>query len=371
MKNCFIILAAGKSERFKSSIPKPYYNYLGKPMFLHSVEKATKSKMFDKIILVVNKKHKKYINNLPLNNITIINGGINRSASSKIAVNYLKKRKFSNVFIHDAARPNFSINLIKKIYSQLNNSDCVVPVISTVDSVKYKDKNKLINLDRNNIYLSQTPQAFKIKALEKLQNKKSNKITDDSNLFIANNKKVKFIKGEETNLKITNIKDTKKNLVIKYGIGFDIHKLKKNKKLFLGGLEIPFHSGLDGHSDGDVIIHSIIDALLGACSQKDIGYHFSDKNKKFKNIRSELMLAKILNIIEMKGYIINNIDINIIAENPKVSKIRLKILKNLSKICNTNIKNINLKGKTTEKLGLIGKEKAIACEVILSVLKYD
>jgi len=371
MKNCFIILAAGKSERFKSLIPKPYYHFKGKPMYLHSIEKAIKSKKFSKIVLVVNKKHKKYIKRPFLKNVSIINGGSNRSESSSLAIKYIQKKKFTNVFLHDAARPNFTISLIKKIDSNLKKHNAVVPAINTVDSVKYKDKNKISNLNRDNIYLTQTPQAFKVEALNKLIKNTSSKITDEANIFISNNKKIKFIKGERSNLKITKIEDLNQNIATNYGIGFDIHRLKKNKKLFLGGVRIPFHSGLDGHSDGDVIIHAIIDGLLGACKLKDIGSYFSNKNKKFKNIKSKIMLNKILKLISNKGYNINNIDINLITENPKVSKIRLKILKNLSKLCKIPINKINLKGKTAERLGLIGKEKAIACEVILSVVYYD
>ena len=371
MKNCFIILAAGKSERFKSTIPKPYYPFKGKPLYFHSIKKAFESKKFSKVVLVVNKKHRKYINKSFLKNVSIINGGTNRSESSSIAVKYIQKKKFTNVFIHDAARPNFTISLIKKIESNLKKYDAVVPAIDTVDSVKYKIKNTISNINRDNIYLTQTPQAFRVKALEKLQMNSSGKITDEASLFITNNKKIKFIKGEKKNLKITNINDLKQNIVMNYGIGFDIHRLKRNKKLFLGGIKIPFHSGLDGHSDGDVIIHAIIDGLLGACQLNDIGSHFSNKNKKFKNIRSTILLSEIIKQTVKKGYLINNLDINIITQKPKIQKYKKQILNCISKICNISPTQINIKGKTTEKLGVIGKEKAIACEVIASVIKND
>ena len=154
---------------------------------------------------------------------------------------------------------------------------------------------------------------------------------------------------------------------IYYGIGFDIHRLVKNKKLFLGGVKIPFHSGLKGHSDGDVIIHAIIDGLLGAIRKCDIGTLFPSNSNKFKNIRSKNMLKPVLNVLRDNNFSINNIDINLICENPKVSKIRDKIIKSLSKLLSINKNLINLKGKTVEKLGIIGKEQAIACEVICSL----
>ena len=152
-----------------------------------------------------------------------------------------------------------------------------------------------------------------------------------------------------------------------YGIGFDVHRLIKGKKLFLGGIKIPFHSGLKGHSDGDVILHAVIDGLLGAMRKNDIGTFFPDNKKKFKNIRSPNMLKPILEILNNNDFYINNLDINLICEKPKVSKYRDKIIISLSNLLTLDKKLINLKGKTVEKLGLIGKEEAIACEVICSI----
>ena len=156
-----------------------------------------------------------------------------------------------------------------------------------------------------------------------------------------------------------------------HGIGFDIHRLVKNKKLYLGGVQIPFHSGLQGHSDGDVILHSIIDAILGALQKKDIGTYYPSNKNKFKNIRSTKMLKPIIENLNKKNFLVNNLDINLICEKPKVSKYRNRIINSVSTLMNLDKKKINLKGKTVEKLGLIGKEQAIACEVIISVTKYD
>ena len=178
--------------------------------------------------------------------------------------------------------------------------------------------------------------------------------------------RIKFIKGENLNNKITFKEDIEEKRTY-YGIGFDIHQLIKGKNLYLGGLKIPFHSGLKGHSDGDVILHSIIDALLGAMRKKDIGTFFPDNKNKFKNIRSTKLLKTIIDILNKNKFYINNLDINLICEKPKVSKYRIKIINSLSNLLNLNKDLINLKGKTVEKLGLIGKEKAIACEVVCSI----
>ena len=203
----------------------------------------------------------------------------------------------------------------------------------------------------------------------KLAIKQKNKINDEATLFVNDDYKVKFVSGENQNIKITYLDDIKTSKTF-FGIGFDIHKLIKRKKLYLGGLKIPFHSGLKGHSDGDVILHAIIDAILGATRKKDIGSYFPN-TKKFKNIRSPKMLKPITENLYKSNFSINNLDINLICEQPKVSKYRDRIVNSISKLTNLNKEQINLKGKTVEKLGLIGKEKAIACEVIISITKYD
>jgi 2-C-methyl-D-erythritol 4-phosphate cytidylyltransferase/2-C-methyl-D-erythritol 2,4-cyclodiphosphate synthase len=155
------------------------------------------------------------------------------------------------------------------------------------------------------------------------------------------------------------------------GIGFDVHRLVPKRKLYLGGLRIKSKLGTLGHSDGDPVLHSITDAILGACKMGDIGQMFSDKSKKFKNIRSTILLKRVMDQVKSNGYYINNLDINIIAQTPKIKKYKNKMIDNISKLCEISKDQINIKGKTTEKLGVIGKEKAIACEVITSVIKYD
>ena len=364
MNNYFIILASGQSKRFNSIKPKQFITYKNKALFEHSLDKAIISKLFKKIFLVVNDK--KQIKKKYSKNVLIIKGGKERSDSSLIALKYIKKFKPNNVLIHDAARPNFTINLLKNLIKSLRKNKASIPVISSKDSIKYKVKNQLFNLERKNSYLTQTPQAFKFNDIYDLSIKQKNIIQDEATLFINNNLKIKFINGETLNNKITfkeDINDTKTY----FGIGFDIHRLIKNKKLYLGGIKVPYHSGLKGHSDGDVILHSIIDALLGAMRKKDIGTFFPDNKNRFKNIRSPKMLKPIVEILNKNNFYINNLDINLICEQPKVSKYRVQIINSLSNLLNLDKDLINLKGKTVEKLGLIGKEKAIACEVICSI----
>jgi 2-C-methyl-D-erythritol 4-phosphate cytidylyltransferase/2-C-methyl-D-erythritol 2,4-cyclodiphosphate synthase len=368
MNNYFIILASGQSKRFNSSKPKQFIKYKNKALFEHSLDKALKSKLFKKIIIVTNDK--KQIKKKYSKDVLIIKGGKERSDSSLIGLKFIKKYKPNNVLIHDAARPNFTIKLLKNLINSLKKNKASIPVISSKDSIKYKVKNQLFNLNRKNSYLTQTPQAFKFKDVYDLSIKQKSKIQDEATLFIENNLKLNFIKGEILNNKIT-FKEDLISPKTYFGIGFDIHRLVKNKKLYLGGIKIPYHSGLKGHSDGDVILHAIIDALLGAMRKKDIGTFFPDNKNKFKNIRSPKMLKPIIEILNNNNFYINNLDINLICEQPKVSKYRTKIINSLSNLLNLDKDLINLKGKTVEKLGLIGNEKAIACETIISLTQYD
>ena len=371
MNNCFILLAGGESKRFNSKTPKSYHLYKGKPLLLHSIDKAIKYKKFDKIVLVINKKHKKLIKDLKIKNIKIVEGGSTRAKSAYNALKSIKKYNIKNVMIHDAARPNFSLKLLDKLNKELKVNSCVIPALQTSDSIKQKSSSIIRNINRDNIYLIQTPQAFNYNTLFNLQNDKSTNITDDASLFVNAGKKIKIIKGEVNNNKITIYSDIRTDKSIKYGLGFDVHKLVPKKKLYLGGIKIPSNIGTLGHSDGDPVLHAVTDAILGACGMGDIGEKFSDKNKKFKNIRSTILLEKIIDEVKNKGYLINNIDINIITQKPKIQKYKKKITNCIAKICRILPTQINIKGKTAEKLGVIGKEKAIACEVIASVIKYD
>ncbi len=381
MSFCLIILAGGNSHRFKSNLGKPYQKIAGKSLIEINIDKARKIKAVKKIVLVYNKKDFKRIKSLKLRNIKLVIGGKNRQQSAFNALKYLiKNRDITKVLIHDVARPNFSLKLLKTIISKMRSYKAVVPKININDAVKQKIDSSLneyiLGKNRDNLFLTQTPQAFKLNEIYHLHKANSAKYKDDDISLYMDLNKVKFIEGEKNNFKITdwsdfenlrNVFKSKQNV----GIGFDVHRLVPNRKLYLAGLKIKSKLGTLGHSDGDPVLHAITDAILGACQMGDIGQMFSDKNKKFKNIRSTILLKKVLDQIKFKGYFVNNIDINIITETPKIKNLKSKMIESIAKLCDISKDRINIKGKTTEKLGVIGKEKAIACEVIASVVKYD
>ena len=381
MSFCLIILAGGNSHRFGSNIGKPYQKLGGKSLIEINVNKAYQFKQIKKIILVYNKKDFQKVKSLKLKNVKLVVGGKSRKDSTFNALKYLiKQRGINKVLIHDVARPNFSVKLLNSIISNMRTARATVPKIKVQDAVKQIiDSSKeeyIVSKKRDNLFLTQTPQAFFLKEIYNLHKINAGKYkNDDISLYMDLNK-VKFIEGEKNNFKITDKEDFE-NLRKIYkskmsvGIGFDVHRLVPNKKLYLAGLRIKSKLGTLGHSDGDPVLHSITDAILGACKMGDIGQMFSDKNKKYKNIRSTILLKHIMKKIKSKGYFVNNIDINIITQTPKIKNYKNKMINNIAKLCEISKEQINIKGKTTEKLGVVGKEKAIACEVITSVINYD
>ena len=381
MSFCLIILAGGNSHRFKSNLAKPYQKIAGKSLIQINVDKARQFNQIKKIIIVYNKKDSKRVNSLKLKNVQLIVGGKTRQQSTYNALKHLiNKKKITKVLIHDAARPNFSLKLLNSIIKNMSNSRAVVPKIRIQDAVKQiiesSKEEYILGKKRDNLFLTQTPQAFNLKEIFELHKTNSTKYKDDDISLYMDLNKVKFIEGEKNNFKITdqldfqNLKNIYKSKQT-VGIGFDVHRLVPKRKLYLAGLQIKSPLGTLGHSDGDPVLHAITDAILGACKMGDIGQIFSDKSKKFKNIRSTILLKQVIGFIKLKSYFINNIDINIITQTPKIQKYKNKMIDNVAKLCEVNKNQINIKGKTTEKLGVIGKESAIACEVITSVIKYD
>ena len=373
-----ILLAAGDGKRLKSNTPKPFLIVNNKTLLEHSFNAFRDFNEIKKTIIVYNKKHKKYLDKLNLKRALKIIGGKTRQESTFKALKKIKKMNCTKVLIHDSARPTPSKDLVNKIIYNLKKNHAVVPVIKINDATKRVKENTIFkNITRHSLRFAQTPQGFTFKKIYEKHLKNINtSFDDDSALFTKDEEKVVTITGSKKNLKITDKEDLNIFKSLKrgktyFGIGFDIHKLVKGRKLYLGGIKIPFALGLQGQSDADPVLHALIDSLLGACKLGDIGKLFSNKNKKYKNIRSTILFKKVIELIESKNFSINNIDINVITQKPEIKKYSKKMIQTISKLCEINPSQINIKGKTAEKLGLIGKGKAIASEVIASVIKYD
>ena len=246
-----IILAAGDSKRLKSSTPKPFLEINNRTLLEHSINAFKDFVEIKKTIVVFNKKHKKKLDKLNLKKIIKIKGGKTRQKSAFNALKKISKMNCKKVIIHDAARPMPGKNLIKNLLSKLKNNEAVIPVVKTNDAMKRTNENIIFkNIQRKSLRFAQTPQAFFFKKIyEKHKQNKNLSFDDDSALFTEGGEKVLTINGRKKNFKITDKEDldifkslTKgKNYT---GIGFDVHRLIKKRKLYLGGIKIPFPMGL-------------------------------------------------------------------------------------------------------------------------------
>ena len=373
MKNALVILAGGKGLRFGQKIPKQFYEKDGKAIiniFLSNLN----TDIFKYLIISIDpkyieiiKKSSHYLNNKK--KYIFSSPGKVRQESSFNALKKIKKNNIKNILIHDGARPFCSNNLIKRILTKLKKNDNCIPYVEFSD----RQINK-VNKKDTKVYNIQTPQGFNYNLILKAHTKfKNYNFSDDASLLQAMNKKIFFIKGEKNNVKLTYPEDliylnifTKP--ILRSGIGFDIHQLDKNSKtgLKLCGIKLPF-SKLIGHSDADVGLHAICDSIFGALSMRDIGYHFPNTDKKWKGADSSKFIIYCRNILKEKKFHIINLDINIIAEKPKISKYVILMKKRISKLLKIKRSQISIKATTNEKIGFIGNGEGIAAEAIVQI----
>ena len=373
MKNALVILAGGKGTRIGGGIPKQFRKF-GHQNFIEYLLKNITVNNFDIVVIASQKNYtKKYLKNLTnrdqITKIIFSLPGINRQESSFNSLKKLKVFNPKNVIIHDAARPLVSNKLIERVLFALKNNETAIPYVS------YSDRQ----LNRNNelkekIKNIQTPQGFKFKMIYSAHLKFKNKeFSDDASLIHQLGEKIKYIKGEKNNLKITYPEDIKffksfKKIFFRHGIGYDIHQFdfKSKKGLKLCGINIPYNK-LIGHSDADVGMHAICDSIFGSLSMNDIGYYFDNNNPKWKNANSKIFLSHCKKILQEKSFYIVNLDINFICEKPNISKYNLKMKKNIAKLLSIPSNIISIKATTNEKIGFIGKKEGIAAESIIQI----
>jgi len=373
MKIVCIVLGSGSSTRFGDKESKLFYKVKNHSIIEHTLKNISKSINKDCLYITIpkkiTKKEKSVLSKYTEN--ALILGGSTRSKSLINALKCIDIAKYKFLMIHDAARPNTSVALVTKLIKNIkkNKYDAVVPALQVIDTLK-KD-NKTVN--RKLYRTSQTPQIFKIK--EFLNHSKQININTTDDVQLIENKKnvkIKYINGDYENLKITTKKDInifKKYLFyrLKIGNGFDIHKLDKGNYISIGGIKIKSNYKAIGHSDGDVVLHSVIDALLGANTKGDIGTFFPPL-KKYKSISSIELLNKIRDIIDLDNSVIINLDITIICQKIRLEKYKASIKNNLAKLLKCNKNLINIKGKTADNVGIFGKSEAIGCWATVNLI---
>lgn len=351
-----IVLCAGLGTRMNIETNKVLLPLLDMPIFMHSVNKF--KELTDDVIVVSNSedfsKIKEYHSNVVL-------GGATRQES---VYNGVSNAKYNKVLIHDGARPFIEKNDILKLL-ELSDCDSAFLGLEMINSIKSKDTFK--NLNRDNVVMSLTPQLVNKDLYLKAYGLTNETYTDDVSLLEeVLGIKPQMVIGAKDNIKITTFDDyltaVKNTERIRIGHSWDCHKLVTGRKLILGGVEIPFEKGLLGHSDADALLHAIAESLLGALSLGDLGTHFPDKDPKYKDIDSRILLRNVYDLITSKGYKIINIDTMVYAEKPKMKPYISLMRESISQILNINIDQISIKATTYEKMDAIGRGEAIACD---------
>lgn len=364
-----ILLCAGESSRFKFKIKKQWLRIGDVPLWQYVANNLASYYNFKKIIIVTHKDELDYMKRFD-NSFIYTQGGDNRQGSVKNGLDCVDTKY---TLISDVARACIPQDVVKNMIKHKNKANCIVPYLDVTDTVVYNGKT----INRDEVKLIQTPQLCDTNILKKAL--LSYEIfTDDSSAVKNSGGTIHYIKGSIKSEKLTfnnqlNILDNllQPNKDIFVGTGYDIHQFKDGKKMFLGGIELPYDYGFKAHSDGDVLIHSIIDALLGAIGGGDIGEFFPDNDDKYKDISSSLLLKYIVDFVNKVGYEIINVDTTIIAQIPKINPYKNDIRLNLTKLLNLPNNKINIKATTAEKLDDIGKNKGIAVQSIVSLKYFD
>ena len=365
-----VISAAGSGKRMGAPIPKQFIVNRGKTILEQTVEKFVKTDMVDKVILVVSGSWRDYCEKLfdemlYAGRLTIVEGGAERQDSVYEALTAVEQEKAAEediVLIHDGVRPYVSMQLIEAVCYSTLISGAVIPAVPPNDTIRHDTEG---TLDRSRLWCVQTPQGFSFGLIKKAFERAFVDDfygTDDASLVEHLGESVEIVPGEIGNIKITTPEDlTVENRI---GTGYDVHRLVENRKLILGGVEIPYEKGLLGHSDADVLVHALMDAMLGAAALGDIGKLFPDNDDSFRNISSMKLLEQVQRVLTEKGYTLGNADVTVICQKPKLAGYIDEMRIRIAEVLQVETNRISIKATTTEKLGFTGRGEGIAAEAV-------
>lgn len=390
MKTVALIPAGGVGKRLKAQKAKQYLLLDHLPVLVHTLKVFQQAKVIDEIVLIlppddVASAQQQLINKYGLTKVTaVVAGGKERQDSVRNGLAAING-KCDIVVIHDAVRPFVTEELIKQVVAAAKTTGAASVGVKAKDTIKETKKDNLVaaTIPRQNLWLTQTPQAFKFELLKKAYKAAYDKKfygTDDASLVERIGSKVKMIDGSYENIKITTPEDlimaealmkNKKGGAMNFrnGFGYDCHRFAYGRKFILGGVEIPFNKGLQGHSDADALLHAICDALLGAVGCGDIGRHFPNTDAAYKDISSIVLLKRVKKIIEEKVFSINNIDATVIMEKPKLAHYAAAMVKNIASALDIAETSVNIKAKTNEGMGFIGQNEGVAVFAVATAIE--
>jgi 2-C-methyl-D-erythritol 4-phosphate cytidylyltransferase / 2-C-methyl-D-erythritol 2,4-cyclodiphosphate synthase len=389
MRIGIVIVAGGSGTRSGAGIPKQYIPVGDKTILQHGVDRLRAFMPDAPIVIVIGETHHHHLSDIPVHDTCIIIGGATRQASVSAGLNALQHQGITHVMIHDAARPFVDLATCKRLLHALTNAHAVIPVLPVTDTIKRVDittHHVLHTLDRTELVTVQTPQAFHYDTLCSVHQRALNEgwdiATDDAGLCEKAGVDVATVQGAKTMFKITTPEDVTAAKIFvaqehmkntRVGFGYDVHRLHphegENKQgvITLGGIAIPHTYYLEGHSDADVVLHALTDAILGAIGQGDIGQHFPPSDAAFRHMDSAHFVRYACALMQQMGGILVNADLTIVGEHPKIAPYRDVMRVRIAEIIGVDVERVNIKATTTERLGFEGRGEGLAAHAIVSI----
>ena len=369
-----LIVAAGKGERLGGDMPKQYRPLGGKSVLRRSVEALIGHPRVDAVRVVIGAGQEQ-LAGAALDGLDIgelIPGGEQRADSVRAGLAAVGS---GVVLVHDAARPFCPADVVDRLLDALAGADGAVPVLPVADTLAKGDRELRGTVDRTQLLRVQTPQAFDVDdLLFAMAEAGTSRNTDESTVMQNAGLKVATVPGDEMLHKLTSAGDWEKaetmlsaRLVSRTGMGFDVHGFAGSGPIVMGGIRIDHPEGLAGHSDADVVLHAITDALLGAAALGDIGQHFPPSDPQWKGAASHLFLAHAAKLIRARGGIIDHVDCTVICEAPKVGPHRAAMQQRVAEILELRPTQVSIKATTTERLGFTGRSEGIAAQAAASI----
>jgi 2-C-methyl-D-erythritol 4-phosphate cytidylyltransferase/2-C-methyl-D-erythritol 2,4-cyclodiphosphate synthase len=378
-----IIAAGGRGVRFGGTLPKQFLLLGGRTILQRSVDAILSSDCITDLVVALPSD---LVANVPdylrdrAKPITIVEGGARRQDSVANAFEVVSARA-DVIVIHDAARPFVTADLIARTVDAAVEHGAAIAALAATDTVKRADADGLIQqtIPRTEIFLAQTPQAFRPSVLRDALARagSAGDATDEAALAERAGHPVRLVEGDRRNLKITTTDDLmmaermvgasesrEEQTRLRIGNGYDLHRLVPGRPLILGGVTIPFEKGLDGHSDADAVCHAVTDAILGAAGAGDIGRHFPDTDAAWKGVDSMVLLTRAVEIVASAGFGVVNVDVVVIAERPKLVPFLEAMRANLSRAMGIAAGDVSIKGKTNERVDSMGAGDSIAVHAV-------
>ena len=384
-----VIVAAGRGERAgQAQGPKQYRDLGGKSVLQHAINAFEKnSKITDILVVIHADDHDLYASHVEPSAklLPAVNGGKTRQDSVFAGLSSLSGTHAHKVLVHDAARPFLSDKVINAVLDGLEKHDAVLPALAVADTLKRADAAGKVQdtVSREHLFAAQTPQGFSysklMEAHQKAQDENLHDFTDDSAIAEWSGLDVTLVAGSPENTKITTVEDMEKarsamSLThatmpdIRVGHGYDTHQLVEGSSIWLCGVELPHTHSLSGHSDADVGLHALTDALLGAIANGDIGSHFPPSDDRWKGARSDQFLRHAMKLVKQAGGVVTHMDVTLVCEAPKIGPHRDTMRGKMAEITGVDMSRISVKATTNERIGFIGREEGMVALATATVV---